>query len=93
MDENKIFKKNQDVVTRKIAGEVILLPIYRTSKDMSYIYSLNKTAAAAWELIDGKNTLGKIRDKLTQAYDAGKGKIAKQLDELINDLKLIKAIS
>lgn len=93
MDENKIFKRNQDVVTRKIAGEVILLPIYRTSKDMSYIYSLNKTAVTAWELIDGKNTLGKIRDKLTEAYDVSKEKIVKQLDELVKDLKLIKAIS
>lgn len=92
MDENKIFKKSDQMVTREIEGEIVLLPLYKSSKKLSYIHTLNETAASAWELIDGKNSLADIKDKLMDKFDIDEAKLSRQLDELIKDLKSVKAI-
>ena len=70
MTGTTILKKNKNMVTRKIADETILLPIYRTSKEINCIYTLNKPASIVWDMIDGKTTVGEIKDKvLNNGFD------------------------
>ena len=75
MQNTTILKKNKNMVTRKIADETILLPIYRTSKEINCIYTLNKSASIVWDMIDGKTTVGEIKDKvLNNGFDLVKDK-------------------
>lgn len=92
MDENKVFKKSEEVVVREVGGEVVCMPLYSSSDEMSYIYTFNKTTAALWELIDGKRTLGRIKERLLDTYDVDDSTLTKQLAGTIKDLKSIKAI-
>lgn len=93
MDENKIFKESGQVVTREIEGEVVLLPLYKSSKKLNCIYTLNETAASAWELIDGKNSLADIKDRLMDKFNnIDETELTRQLDTLIKDLKSVRAI-
>lgn len=92
MDEKKVLKKSNQIVTRKIESEVILLPLYKSSKDPNCIYTLNETVAVAWELINGKRTLGEIKERLMDKFEVGEEKLTKQLDRLITDFKSIRAI-
>ena len=92
MDNRRIFKKSDEVVTREIEGELILLPLYKSSKEMNYIYTFNETAAALWGLIDGKMTLGEIKEDLKEKFAVEDEKLERQINEFINDIKTIKAI-
>lgn len=92
MKAERIFKKNPDFVTREIESNIILMPLCKSSKDIDYIYSLNETAGAVWNLIDGKRKLQQIKDKLLRSYEVSQGKVSEQFCELIKDLKEIKAI-
>lgn len=92
MNDKKVLKKTDKIVAREIEGEMILLPLYKSSKDMNYIYTLNETAAAFWSLIDGKKTLARIKEKLLNAYSVDEETLIKQMDGLIKDLESIKAI-
>ncbi|MDD5069869.1 MAG: PqqD family protein [Candidatus Omnitrophica bacterium] len=92
MQAKKIFKKTDKIVTRDIEGEVILLPLYKSSKDMNYIYTLNETAAAFWNLVDGKKTVSAIAKEILAIYDVSEEILAKEIDALVKDLKSIKAI-
>lgn len=92
MDEKKIFKKSNQVVTREIENEMVLLPLYKSSKSLNYIYTLNETAACAWELIDGKSSLAEVRNKLIEKFEVDEAKLTRQLDNLIKDLKSVRAI-
>ena len=75
MQNITILKKNKNMVTRKIADETILLPIYKTSKEINCIYTLNKPASIVWDMIDGKTTVGEIKDKvLDNGFDLIKDK-------------------
>jgi Coenzyme PQQ synthesis protein D (PqqD) len=88
MRDGKIFKKNPKIVVRKIEDETILMPLYTTSKEIDYIYTLNDAAARIWKLIDGKRTLGKIKKIFLDEFDVTEEELA----DFLKDLEEIRAI-
>lgn len=92
MNFKKVYKKNKDIVSREIDDEMILMPIYKTNKDINEMYTLNESAKDMWDLLDGTRTLEKITDEICAKYSAPREKVTADLEEFINDLKEIKAI-
>ena len=92
MESRKVLKKNPDMVSREIEGETILLPIYKTSKDINCIYTLNKVGGAVWNLIDGKKTLGDIKEIILEKFDTTSEEVDKEIAKFLKDLKEIKAV-
>ena len=90
--EEIALTKNPDIVTRVIDDETILLPIYKTSEEMSCIYTLNKVASRVWELINGKRTFEEIKKTVIKEFDVTSEDANKELAKLLKDLKEIKAI-
>ena len=86
------MRKNKNIVTREIEGETVLLPVYKTSDQLSCVYSLNESATRVWELIDGKRTLGKIKEKVGADFSSQPKEINRKMKLLLNDLKKIKAV-
>jgi hypothetical protein len=43
-----IYTKSPDIVFRRIADEVILVPIRRNTADLEKIYTLNASASFIW---------------------------------------------
>ena len=92
LKERTVLKKNPNMVTRVIDDETILLPIYKTSEEINCIYALNKVASRVWEMIDGKRTLSEIKEKILKDFDTTPKEVDEQMDNLLKDLKQIKAI-
>ncbi|MBN1869434.1 MAG: PqqD family protein [Candidatus Omnitrophica bacterium] len=92
MQNKTVLKKNSDMVTRVIDDETILLPIYKSSDDISCIFSLNKVASRVWEVIDGKRTVAQIKTKLLKEFDATPEEMNKELQTFVKELKEIKAV-
>ena len=92
MRDSLVFKKNLDFVMREIEKEVILIPIYKTSKDANYIYCINKVGQEVWNLIDGKKSLKEIKKELLKKFDTTPGEVTKELNVFLNYLKKIGAI-
>ena len=89
----KVYKKNEDMVSREIDNELILMPIYKTNKDINEMYTMNQTAAKMWDLINGENTLKDVADELCVSYGAmSREKLEADLEEFVTDMKKIKAI-
>jgi hypothetical protein len=80
------------MVARVIDDETILLPIYKTSKEINCIYTLNKVASRVWELLDGKKTLGEIKKIILKKFDTTPEEVDKEITKFLKDLKEIKAI-
>lgn len=93
MKNDIVFKKNPDIVTRKIDNETILVPVFKASKDMNCIYTLNTAASKVWELIDGKKSLGDIREMVLEKFDTTGEEADKEIARLLRDLKGIKALT
>lgn len=87
------FKKDPNMVFRKIADEVILVPIRQNVGDLESIYTLNEVAARIWELIDGKRNMGEIKDKIVEEFEVTPEEAEKDLVEHLQQLEGIKAIT
>jgi hypothetical protein len=90
---DRIYKKSDSVVFRKIGEECILVPIRQGVGDLDSIYTLNETAAVIWELIDGKTSVEEIKERLLLEYDVTPSQVEEDLLEQLDQLEGIKAIS
>jgi hypothetical protein len=82
------YRKDPSLVAREIAGGVILVPIRRHVGDLDSIYNLNKSAARAWELIDGQRSVAEIRDQIVAQFEVGPEEAQQDLIELLEQLEL-----
>jgi len=80
------FKKRGEIVSRKIAGETILVPIRGRLADMQRIFSLNPVAECIWEQIDGQKKLGDIRNRVLCLFEVGKELADSDIEEFIAEL-------
>lgn len=92
MSDNTVIRKNPDIVTRVIAEETILLPVYRTSEEIDAIYTLNDSAAMVWDLIDGRRTVGDLKRLILQRCQTTPEDVDRELTELLKDFQGINAI-
>ena len=91
-DESVIYKKNEDVVTRDIDGELFLLPLIRTRDEINALFTLGEVASRIWDLIDGKKTLENVKEKLLKEYEVGDDVLEKDLESFVKDAKEINII-
>jgi len=62
---------SDDVVSREIEGELILVPIASGIGDLEdELYTLNETGRAIWQHLDGKRTLAEVAYDIEEEFDA-----------------------
>ena len=88
----KVYKKSESIVSRRIGDEYILVPIRQDVGDLENIYTLNETAARIWELIDGKTQTSEIKEKIVEEFDVKPEEAEKDLIEHLQQLEGIQAI-
>ncbi len=83
---SKVSRRKEDIICRAIAGETILVPVRGTVTDMQRIFSLNVVAGFVWEKLDGKRSLGEIRDEILGTFQVDKEKADADMEEFIINL-------
>jgi hypothetical protein len=81
--QQKVFVKNEEVISRKIAGETILVPVRGKLADMRRIFTLNPVAEYIWRRIDGKNTIEHIGNGIVTAFDVDSKSAEDDAEEFI----------
>jgi hypothetical protein len=85
--QNISFTKNDDLMTRNIAGEALIVPIKGRVGDLSAIYTLNDVGARVWQLIDGRTPVNQIIEAISEEYDVTKEEAAADVTELLDSMK------
>ncbi len=88
----KQYKKNENIVFRKIQDEAILVPIKNNVGDMGFIYNLNEVGAFVWERLKGSNRLHDIKNMIAEEFEVSPKKAEEDLCEFMSQLKEIDAI-
>jgi hypothetical protein len=87
-----VLQKNPSIVSRKIADEVILVPIRHKVGEIDCLYALNEAGARIWELLDGTRSLKEVRDTIVHDFEVSETVAEEDLTVLIEQLKEIGAI-
>ncbi len=87
IDMNRVYMASEDVVSREIEGELIIVPLVSGIGDLDdELFTLNKTGRAIWELLDGKKTLDDIVYELGTTFEAPEGEIKGNVRGFISEL-------
>src|SRR2546425_5353721 len=89
---NHIVQKDASIVSRRMADEVILVPIRRKVEEVECLYTLNEVGARIWELLDGRRPLNVVRDALVAEFEVSEMEAEEDLLTLFDQLKQIGAI-
>ena len=71
-DWSRVYRREDNIVSRKIAGETILVPIRGNLADMQHIFTLNAVGAFIWDQLDGAKNLADILDLLLDRFEVSK---------------------
>jgi hypothetical protein len=82
----KVFQKNEDIVSREIAGETMLIPIRGNLADMQRVFLLEEVAEYIWQHLNGERELGTICDGVLDNFEVEKGDAEADISEFINEL-------
>lgn len=75
-----ICSPSDDIVSREIEGELIIVPIASGIGDLEdELYTLNETGRAIWQHLDGSRNLADISRELSELYSA-------PLDRIVDDV-------
>ena len=82
---DKDFRRNGDIVSRKIADEMFLVPVRGNIADMQRIFALNPVAEFIWQNL-GKKNLSDICEGVTSNFDVSQKQAEEDIHEFISEL-------
>jgi hypothetical protein len=85
------FSSRPDFIFRRIADELILVPIRQRVGDLQSIYTLSPVAARIWEWLDGTNNIETIAQRLTEEFDVSTEVATTDVAEFLAELNRIGA--
>src|SRR3990167_5646079 len=86
------FEKNPSVVTRKVAGETILVPITKSIGNEPCLYTLDDTATFLWERLDGQRTGRDLVNELALSYEVGQEQAVTDVQAFLEQLKSVELV-
>jgi hypothetical protein len=82
-----VYVISEDIVSREIEGELIIVPLVSGIGDMeNELFTMNETGKAIWEKIDGKKSLKNIVEELIVEFEDLKGEIEEDVIGLVEEL-------
>lgn len=69
MELNNRPRKRSSIVTRRVVGETVLVPVQRRLGEQHCIYTLNEVGALVWERADGRATLEELIGELVAVFE------------------------
>ena len=88
-----IYKRQEGIVTRSIAGETILVPVRNRVGDLDSIYTLNEIGSTIWKLLDSPAEIDRIVSAVVGEYDVTTEEAAGDVAEFIARLESAGLIS
>lgn len=86
------FRKADNIISRRIAGEAVLVPLRSKAADLDAIYALNETAALVWDLLDGIHTLDQVLDRITAEFEVPRLEAENDLINLVAHFQSVRAV-
>ena len=81
------FAKENDLVTRDVAGEKIIVPIKGHVGDLEGVFTLNEVGTVIWTHIDGQTTVRQLMEAVRNEYDVGAAEAERDVVDFLRSLE------
>jgi hypothetical protein len=90
---SRVYSQNPNIITRKIVGETVMVPINNNEGDLNQIHILNGVGSRIWELINGIATIEQITNSIVVQYKVTRQQAESDIIEFLEELEKIHAVS
>ena len=81
-----VVSRRDDVVSRSVGGQRLLIPLRAKEADLGRVFTLNGTAAVAWDRFDGTVRIGEVAEALGREYGEPPETVLADLWSLVQEL-------
>ncbi len=81
------FVKEEDLVTRDVAGETIIVPIKGRVGDLDSIYTLNELGTFIWQQLEAGASMRQLVDSVAREYDVEASEAERDVSEFLDSLE------
>lgn len=84
--ESQVFVRSQSVVSRRVAGETLIVPVRGKVGDLASIYSFNTTGSLIWESLDTAKGFAELISIIEQEYAVEHDQAEKDVKQFLNEM-------
>jgi hypothetical protein len=92
LPEHVRYRRTEDFVARRIAGETVLVPIRQRLGDLESIYTMNEVATFIWERLTEPITVAEIATAVETEFAGDSRAIRRDMEEFLPILIGLQAI-
>ena len=81
------MKIKKGFITKKVAGDIIVIPAEQALVDFKAVITLNETGAFLWELLNEEQTKESLLEKMAQEDDGDKELMLADIEEFLSVLE------
>ena len=86
------YNPTNSVIARKVAGELLLVPVKANLGDLSVMYSANEIGTRVWELLNEKRSLQEMIAMLREEFEVEPALLEKDIRDFLEQLVSIGAL-
>ena len=82
---DQVFIRSRTVVSRRVAGETLIVPVRGKVGDLASIYSFNQTGSLIWQLLETPKGLADLIGAVEQEYDVAPDQARRDVTQFLQD--------
>jgi hypothetical protein len=85
-DGTRIFVRSRSVVSRRVSGETLIVPVRGKVGDLASIYSVNEVASLIWRLLETPRKVSELVSAVEREYDVDPPQAQQDVSKFLNDM-------
>lgn len=87
------YVRSDSVVSRVIAGEMLIVPVRKGVGDLASIYSLNEVASFIWQMIEQPRPKDEIVQSTEQNFAGRRDEIERDVEAFLGEMSSVGLVS
>jgi hypothetical protein len=89
---DQAFVRSKSVVSRRVAGETLIVPIRGKVGDLASIYSFNETGSLIWQALETPKGLDELIEVVEAEYSVERAQAERDATQFLNDMLAVGLI-
>jgi len=85
-EDGRIFVRSQSVVSRRVSGETLIVPVRGKVGDLASIYSFNEVASLIWQWLEMPRDVSDLVSAVEREYDVDPQQAQQDVSKFLNDM-------
>ena len=85
-EDARIFVRSQSVVSRRVSGETLIVPVRGKVGDLASIYSFNEVASLIWQWLEMPRDVSDLVSAVEREYDVDPQQAQQDVSKFLNDM-------